>query len=269
MTYDDGRRRRNGPSARAAPPPAASSRSRAKRASGASPTIDVARRRARSRNEAAHASRWGSTSSVLILLFVVRSQFSDRLAERCVSGSTTRRPIADNRARRRRDAARRSQGQGRRRRGGRQGRRHGQRRRRQKTRDTPTKHEGDHDEARRRGHRPVAQDRAGRHRRARRRHARCASVPGRPERAHRPDAREATAAASASSAMDGSPLGWSGALVRYGLLVLAANLVLLLLPIARLIGLRARGLFFGARLDAQPEPAGLPGPLAKTLVVDA
>ena len=62
--------------------------------------------------------------------------------------------------------------------------------------------------------------------------------------------------------MDGSPLGWKGAIVRYGLILLGANLLLILLPVFGILGLlAARWLVLpGARLDAQPEPPGDAGP---------
>ena len=57
--------------------------------------------------------------------------------------------------------------------------------------------------------------------------------------------------------LDGSPLGWGGALIRYGLIILATNAALLF-PILGAIGI-AIVVLLRVGLDAQPEPHGSPG----------
>ncbi len=71
--------------------------------------------------------------------------------------------------------------------------------------------------------------------------------------------------------MDGSPLGWKGAVVRYGPIILAANLLLILLPVFGILGLLLLGgLFFlvlGWMRNANRQ--AFQDRVAKTLVVDA
>jgi hypothetical protein len=67
--------------------------------------------------------------------------------------------------------------------------------------------------------------------------------------------------------LDGSPLGWSGALIRYGLIILATN-AMLLFPILGVIGI-AIVFFFVLGWMRNPNHMGLQDRVAKTIVVEA
>ena len=67
--------------------------------------------------------------------------------------------------------------------------------------------------------------------------------------------------------LDGSPLGWGGALIRYGLIILATNAALLF-PILGVIGI-AIVFFFVLGWMRNPNHMGLQDKVAKTIVVEA
>jgi hypothetical protein len=67
--------------------------------------------------------------------------------------------------------------------------------------------------------------------------------------------------------LDGSPLGWGGALIRYGLIILATNAALLF-PILGVIGI-AIVFFFVLSWMRNPNHMGLQDKVAKTVVVEA
>jgi curved DNA-binding protein CbpA len=71
--------------------------------------------------------------------------------------------------------------------------------------------------------------------------------------------------------MDGSPLGWKGAVVRYGTILLAANFLLILMPLFGILGLLLLGGLFFLVLGwmRNPNKQAMQDRLAKTLVVDA
>jgi hypothetical protein len=71
--------------------------------------------------------------------------------------------------------------------------------------------------------------------------------------------------------LDGSPLGWKGAIVRYGTILLAANFLLILMPLFGILGLLLLGGLFFLVLGwmRNPNKQAMQDRVAKTLVVDA
>jgi curved DNA-binding protein CbpA len=71
--------------------------------------------------------------------------------------------------------------------------------------------------------------------------------------------------------LDGSPLGWTGALIRYGVLIVAANLLLIVSGSLGVLGLLLLGGLFFLVLGwmRNPNKQGMQDRIAKTIVVDA